>query len=107
MIRSFCSVQVHNVRRRARDREERLSSELSAAKAQLKEAMDLLATKEEESCLARAQRAEQEEKTVAAMARLTERDRRARWLERRLIEVPTNPVTQPPVPHIRTLGRRI
>lgn len=36
------------MRRRARDREERLSAELSSVKAQLKEAVDLLATKEDE-----------------------------------------------------------
>lgn len=36
------------MRRRARDREERLSAELSSVKAQLRETVDLLTTKEEE-----------------------------------------------------------
>lgn len=39
------------MRRRARDREERLSAELSSVKAQLRETVDLLATKEEEVIL--------------------------------------------------------
>lgn len=44
-------LQVHIMRRRARDREERLSAELSSVKAQLRETVDLLATKEEEVIL--------------------------------------------------------
>ncbi|CAB1110143.1 unnamed protein product [Ectocarpus sp. CCAP 1310/34] len=91
--------KVHSMRRRARDREERLSAELSSVKAQLKEAMDLLATKEDELTKKlrnispykvrsmRARNAEQEDRTSAALARGKERDRQMSWLERRLQEV--------------------
>lgn len=82
-------LQVHSTRQRSRDREERLSAELSFARRQLKETVDLLATKEEGLCLARTQKADQEEKAAAALARLKERDRHAHWLERRLAEVCT------------------
>lgn len=80
-------MQVQNIRHRARDREERLSTALSSVKAQLKEAVDLLASKEEEAGLARNHMAELEERAAVAMARLIERDRQARWFERRLAEV--------------------
>ncbi|CAM9720326.1 unnamed protein product [Ectocarpus fasciculatus] len=79
--------KVHSMRRRARDREERLSAELSSVKAQLKEAVDLLATKEDEVRSMRARNAEQEDRASAALARGTERDRQMSWLERRLEEV--------------------
>lgn len=78
---------MHSIRRRARDREERLSAELSFVKKQLKEAIDLLATKEEEVSTARAQKSEQDERAAATLARLKERDHHATWLERRLAEV--------------------
>lgn len=87
MIRSVRWMQVKNIRHRARDREERLSRALSAVKAQLKEAMDLLASKKEEAGLARSHTAELEEKAAVTMAKLIERDRQARWFERRLAEV--------------------
>ncbi|CAM9591228.1 unnamed protein product [Ectocarpus sp. 8 AP-2014] len=79
--------KVHSMRRRARDREERLSAELSSVKAQLKEAMDLLATKEDEVRSLRARNSEQEDRASAALARGKERDRQMSWLERRLQEV--------------------
>ncbi|CAN0135303.1 unnamed protein product, partial [Ectocarpus sp. 12 AP-2014] len=79
--------KVHSMRQRARDREERLSAELSSVKAQLKEAMDLLATKEDEVRSMRARNAEQEDRASAALARGKERDRQMSWLERRLQEV--------------------
>ncbi|CAM9820158.1 unnamed protein product [Ectocarpus sp. 13 AM-2016] len=79
--------KVHSMRRRARDREERLSAELSSVKAQLKEAIDLLATKEDEVRSMRACNAEQEDRASAALARGKERDRQMSWLERRLQEV--------------------
>ncbi|CAM9994545.1 unnamed protein product [Ectocarpus sp. 12 AP-2014] len=79
--------KVHSMRRRARDREERLSAELSSVKAQLKETMDLLATKEDEVRSMRARNAEQENRASAALARGKERDRQMSWLERRLQEV--------------------
>lgn len=75
------------MRRRARDREKRLSAELTFVKAQLKETLELLASKEEEACLARAKNVEQEEKAAAVSARWKERDRHAHLLERRLAEV--------------------
>ncbi|CBN79613.1 expressed unknown protein [Ectocarpus siliculosus] len=79
--------KVHSMRQRARDREERLSAELSSVKAQLKEAVDLLATKEDEVRSMRARNAEQEDRASAALARGKERDRQMSWLERRLQEV--------------------
>lgn len=75
------------MRRRARDREERLSAELSFVRIQLKEALDLLATTEEEACLARVQKEGEEEKAAKALAKCKERDRQSHWLERRLAEV--------------------
>lgn len=87
MIRSNRWMQVQNIRHRARDREGRLSTAFSAAKAQLQEAMDLLANKEEEANLARSHMAELEEKAAVAVAKLIERDHQARWFERRLAEV--------------------
>ena len=75
------------MRRRGRDREKRLSAELTFVKAQLKETLELLASKEEETCLARAHNVEQEAKAAAMLARWKERDRHALLLERRLAEV--------------------
>lgn len=75
------------MRRRARDREEQLSAELSFVKVQLKEALELLTEKEEEASLARESNVELEKKAAATLARWKERDRHAHLLERRLAEV--------------------
>eukprot|EP00752_Nemacystus_decipiens_P018394 g16497.t1 len=79
--------KVHIMRRRARDREERLSAELSSVRAQLRETVDLLATKEEEACSVRTRWVQQEEIAAATLAKNKERERHASWLERRLKEV--------------------
>ena len=75
------------MRRRARDREKSVSADLAFVKAQLRETLEALASKEEEACLARSQNVEQGAKAAAILARWKERDRHALLLERRLAQV--------------------
>ncbi|CAN0230999.1 unnamed protein product, partial [Discosporangium mesarthrocarpum] len=86
-VESGLREKVHGLRRRARGVEDRLSSELWATRAQLKEALELAADKEEEASAAWVAKATEEKRAAAALAKLKEREHHAGHLERQLQEV--------------------